>query len=92
MFKIKPLKDDQVHLKLPMSRCYIVVWDNKMSEKKYNFIIIEDTKKLYAINSFISITQITLKHVHQGNWPQHHAQNNTWVTSGHSEQTYWTIP
>lgn len=63
VFKIKALKHDQVYLKLPMSRCYIVVWDNKMSEKKYNVIIIEDTKKLYAINSFISVTQITLKHV-----------------------------
>lgn len=62
-FKIKALKHDQVHLKLTMSRCYIIVWDNKMSEKKYNVVIIEDTKKLYAINSFISVTQITLKHV-----------------------------
>lgn len=48
-----------------------------MSEKKYNVITIEDTKGLYAINSFVLVIQITLKYVDQGNWQQNHAQNNT---------------
>lgn len=48
-----------------------------MSEKKYNLITTEATKELDAINSFILVTQITLKHVDQSNWQQNHAQNNT---------------